>query len=392
MSTTLEKIYYTAMRKYNMKLVAGNEGIWNNVSWLHILEEKENANFLNGEELVLLTGIGIKNREDLIEYLECIKEYEASGVVLNLGPYIEGVDEEIVSWANDNQFPVFTVPWDVKLVELTREFGSVIIKGEGDEKNMCAAFRGAIISNDDENEYMPFFEKNSHLLSNKYCIIKCLPKLEDNKSMGKDMTRVYYELRRAFEKVINRHREEYVIFRYDNYISIILSNTGREESDEIISQLMAATGFLPFKVKLCFAVSKYNLKIKDLHYDFESLSYMNRLMHKNDVQVWHWEDLGVWGLIFSIGNIKLLKEYKTQNIGMLEKYDEENGTEYCNILDTYLRFNGNMPEAAAECFLHRNTFAYHLKKIAEMIDCDIYSTNDRVRLYMALRIRELMNL
>ena len=37
MSVALEKIYYIAMRKYKMKLIAGKDGLGSNVSWLHII-------------------------------------------------------------------------------------------------------------------------------------------------------------------------------------------------------------------------------------------------------------------------------------------------------------------------------------------------------------------
>ncbi len=69
MAITLEKIYYIAMRKYKMELVAGRNGIFTNVSWLHIVEEIKYASFLTGGELVLYTGVksGSDNLKHFIE-------------------------------------------------------------------------------------------------------------------------------------------------------------------------------------------------------------------------------------------------------------------------------------------------------------------------------------
>ena len=50
MSVTLDKIYYTAMRKYKMKLVAGAGGIWGQVTWIHQVEDRDVVEFLKGGE------------------------------------------------------------------------------------------------------------------------------------------------------------------------------------------------------------------------------------------------------------------------------------------------------------------------------------------------------
>lgn len=49
-------------------------------------------------------------------------------------------------------------------------------------------------------------------------------------------------------------------------------------------------------------------------------------------------------------------------LGELERLDQETGSEYIRILKCYLETNGNIGEVATECYLHRNTVSYHLKK------------------------------
>ena len=110
MALTLEKIYYIAMRKYKMNLVAGKEGITANVSWLHVVEEIKYASFLTGGELVLYTGAKTGSG-NIIDFIREISRYKASGLVINVGGYIREIPQEIIDYANENSFPVFTLPW-----------------------------------------------------------------------------------------------------------------------------------------------------------------------------------------------------------------------------------------------------------------------------------------
>lgn len=392
MSVTLEKIYYTAIREYDMKLIAGKEGIWNEVRWIHIVENEGNAAFLKGAELVLFTGIQGQNQDELCNLVDAIRRQGACGIVFNIGPYIQEVPSSIIEYANSNDFPIFTLPWSVKLVEFSREFCATIIRSEEEGKTKCQAFKGAILSPEDKAEYMPFFEKNTHYANIKYCMVKCLPVISFEKDEEKDYTKIYYMLRTRMDQVLNRYKDSFVVFRFDNYITMIIPETDRKEIDEVLDKIVALSQITLPKTKLYFAISKPDLGYDKLSYYFEKLSYMCQLMKKQNKERWFWENLGTWGIILSMGNQKSLSDFRKANIGPIEKYDKENGTEYCHILDTYLKQNGNMPEAAAECYLHRNTFSYHLKKIAEMSGCDVYSTEDRARLYLALRIKELMEI
>lgn len=392
MAVSLEKIYYTAMRKYDLKLVAGTAGIWNIVSWIHLVEDVQVVDFLKGQELVVITGISHPGEEQLLEYTKRLYENEASGLIINIGPFIGEIPQKVIEFAEEKGFPLFCLPWEVHLVDFNREFCNLIIHSEQESQNLCSAFRNAIFSPKAEETYVPFLQSEGISLNETYCMIKCMPRIVFEKEGEFDITRTFYDLRLYFERILNKTQKKYVIFRYDNFITMILPATDRKEVDGIIEECQRFGKWWSGKGNLYFSVSKYNLKITDLSEYFETLSYMCKLSEKEGHAVWHWEELGEWNMILSVRSFAQLEEYMNTAIGELMKYDEENGTEYCKILDIYLRLNGNMPEVAAECFIHRNTVAYHLKKIEDILNCDIYSTKDRVKLYLALRIKEIREL
>ena len=63
MTISVRKLFENC-KKYDIKLISGEGGLNNQVSWIHILEEKKMLDFLKGFELVFTTGIGIKGATD----------------------------------------------------------------------------------------------------------------------------------------------------------------------------------------------------------------------------------------------------------------------------------------------------------------------------------------
>lgn len=388
MAVTLEKIYYLAMRKYNMQLVAGREGIYTNVSWLHIVEETKYANFLTGGELVLYTGVKM-GAFQLPEFIEAIRKNKACGLVINLGEFVREVPEEIIEYGNRESFPIFTLPWEVRLVEISREFGSMIIRSEEEDKSLCDAFKMAIFNHTEREEYLPYFEKND-LLDKMFCMIKCLPEIFPDETTNPDITKTYYELRVVFERILNRYREIFVIFRHEKYLTMIIPDGNRETCGEIIDEIFKSNYPVMKILKLYFAVSRFDIKIEGLAREYSVLNYMFGMMKKENRTVRYRDDLGVLNIILAVEDDKKLIQYKKDTIGKLEEYDEENGLNYVGILRSYLNNKCNMNDAAREFYLHRNTLAYHLNKISELLGEDLYSTETRAKLLIAIRIKDLL--
>lgn len=389
MSTTLEKIYYIAMRKYNMELIAGHDGIYSNVSWLHIVEQIKFASFLTGEELVLYTGM--KQDCSLLDFIKEIKKYKASGIVVNIGEYISVIPDEVIEYANENAFPVFTLPWEVHLVELSREFGSMIIRNEEDDKSLCSAFKSSILNYEDKESYVPYMQKNK-FWDKRYSLIKCL--IEFGKALeNADSTKITYELRAIFESVLNRYRENFVIFRHDRYLTMIIPEGQRDECEKILLQINTILAKKRIDVNLYFAVGRFNLWIDELHREYNNLSKVCNIARKKlNKHICYIEDLGSLNVLFAVEDFKSLLKYQKASIGKLEEYDVENGTNYMGILKAYLENDCNMNIAAKKFFLHRNTFAYHLNKISELLGADLYSMEIRADLLLAIKIKELAEL
>ena len=87
MSIMLKQLCSDAETKYNLKLIAGKDGMDNTVRWVHMVEDRQVPDFLHGNELVFTTGIGHVGMDPLLEFVKRLRQHNASGVVVNIGPY-----------------------------------------------------------------------------------------------------------------------------------------------------------------------------------------------------------------------------------------------------------------------------------------------------------------
>ena len=128
MAIILEEIYEVALHRYNMKLVAGGRGLRNLVDWVHTVEEMDYVSFLKGRELIITTGIREKDEETLVRFVKSLHETGASGLVINIGKYITRVPRGVIAYSEEAGFPVFTLPWEVHLVDFNRDLCNLIYK------------------------------------------------------------------------------------------------------------------------------------------------------------------------------------------------------------------------------------------------------------------------
>ena len=114
-----------------------------------MIEDEQVADFLRGNELVFTTGIGHPDGMWLSDFAQGLIRNKASGLVVNIGPYIDAVPEQVIAYCKCNEFPLFTIPWHIRLVDITRDFCRRIISSEQAELSVSSAFKNAIFFPDD---------------------------------------------------------------------------------------------------------------------------------------------------------------------------------------------------------------------------------------------------
>ena len=101
MSITLREIV-KQVEHLEMKLVAGEAGLDREVLWTHMVDSDTISAFLQGQELTFTTGIGISEKLPLLKLVQEVYRNGASGIVINIGPYVDKIGQDVLDFANES--------------------------------------------------------------------------------------------------------------------------------------------------------------------------------------------------------------------------------------------------------------------------------------------------
>lgn len=98
-------------------------------------------------------------------------------------------------------------------------------------------------------------------------------------------------------------------------------------------------------------------------------------------------EVQIGALLLELGDMALARgDQLSGPIARLEDYDAEHNGRLLETLECWLNAFGDVAEAAAAAFVHTNTFRYRLKRVAEVGQIDLASTNDRFEAMLQIRL------
>lgn len=109
-------------------VVAGNGGLNREIKWTHILEQGDMESFINGGELILTTGSGVKfDSPEGLHHLDKLLNKNVAGICIELGTHVKHIAPEIIQYGNDHNLPFIIFNKIVKFVDITQDLHTVII-------------------------------------------------------------------------------------------------------------------------------------------------------------------------------------------------------------------------------------------------------------------------
>lgn len=388
MGIKLSKLYNSCDKK-NFKLIAGEKNINNSVSWIHMVEGMEITQFVEPNELSFTTGIAIENEEELFELVKSSYYSNATGFVINIGPFISRIPEEIINFCNEHDFPLFEMPWHVHLAEIMRKFCYQITLAERVEIELSSAIKNALFFPSQKDSYMPQLERYGFKSENSYCI-SIIEIFDSNNLPVIDMEKQLSLLKKI---------ENALIFNSNGICSLIIENkfvilfSGYEElevKNVYIQNLKRLKENLGINNKFFISIGNKVKKIEDLGKTYKNALNVLKLKKSENFSnedIVLYSDLGLYKVILSVEDKQILKEFYDENLKSIIKYDELNETDYMKVLESYLRNNGSVKAVSQELFYHKNTICYKINKIEEILNIDFSDFKIRANLYLSILIK-----
>lgn len=110
------------------KVVAGQAGLSHVIKWIHIMEVTDVKQLIKGNELLLTTGVILKNNEQgFLQFVQQLSDLQVAGLCVELGMYVEKIPKSVIHLANKLEFPIIIFEEIVPFIEITQDLHTVII-------------------------------------------------------------------------------------------------------------------------------------------------------------------------------------------------------------------------------------------------------------------------
>ncbi|MBP1736367.1 MAG: putative transcriptional regulator [Oscillospiraceae bacterium] len=370
MRTQVAVLYESAHVKYKLTVHGGQSGMSNSASWVYLAEDIHNVTFLKGGELVITTGLFTQNGITLYEFIRAFAMYNCSGILINVGQYLQldDITPEILQFCNENRFPLFTMPWEIHLVDIMQEFCGLFVRENHREDHLSAAFQGAIYQTPVPDSILRVLNQYGFATSADYQLI-AIRNLEDP-------TRITSPL--------NSYGLKYHLFQHDNLMVLIYHTAQKQISlDGIIEVICFYDGIMLGVSDTVHTLEEVGACYRRARFSLAAAEFWKRPFVKFD-------ELGMFQLLFCVSDPNLLVTMYQRRLGKLEQYDLNHDSDYMNTLRIFLLSDCNLLDTASRMHTHRNTVVYRIRKIKELLNSEMDDATVKFDLLMAFYIKEYL--
>lgn len=372
MQTQVKALYEFAKSKYHVSFHSGQKGMSNSVSWVYLAEDIQNIGFLKGGELVITTGLFTTSGIGLLEFIRAFTMKNCSCILINIGKYlhIEDITTEIIEFCEINKIPLFTMPWEVHLVDIMQDYCRLLLQDSQREDNLSAAFQSALYQTTVPENILRTLNQFGFTTLADYRIL-VIRNLHDTT---------------IITSPLNSYGLKYHLFFYDNLQILIY-----QSSPELLS-------LKKILEVVCYCDSII-LGVSDVLHSLTQIGqcYKRACFSLAAAELWKrphviFNELGIFQVLYCNSDPDILYSIYQRNLGILEKYDAEHDTDYLNTLRIFLLSDCNLIETASRLYTHRNTIVYRIRKIKDLLGTELDNSSVKFDFLFSFYIKEYLSI
>lgn len=376
------------------QVVAGKGGLSRLIVWYNICERVNYREEEVEDNLIFVAGVGMTNPQgELYEIVKMVYEKGAVGVIVEKGPYIEEISEEIISYANQRNFPLLTIPFEVQVSRVTY----VIAKKIAMNKALIDGMK-EVLNELFQTGTSPELEARAayygYRTQTKYftMIIENIKETEENEEA--QIRKMYLS---CINTMLRMDEKDFFCFIKEKAVVVLLvcedEDVMKQKAENFFSVLRQDWHYqnqqwcMNIGVGMPFdGMGTLNQSILQA----EEAIHMTRVCHKKEyIQLF--EDTGVYRLFYEYNNTNELKDIYYSILRPLMIYDSEHEGCLMETLEIFLESNCNIGITAEQMNLHRNTVKYRVNNIEKILNIDFGNHLQCFNLRLAMKIKKYIN-
>lgn len=384
MSITVERFMET-VSDYKVNLVAGKGGIGNIIEWFQIVENNLAMTHVNINELVFCSGEDMNDEAVFVRFIEELIARQSSGLVIMQGHYLTEISDVVKNLCNIQRFPLMVLASSVNMSTITKLLSIQLLESEKINRQLFSAMKNAISFPKKLDGYVPTLVQSGFKKNEPYAV--SIVKMKHRELITSSESQW---LVKSMEAQLLKAGDKSFVLTMDDIYVFVFSNYSEEEMREIMLKMIMLLRMKEYQFYVGSSINHSG--VEQLTNAYVQAKKVVNLSERNgwENQLVQYRELDVYQLLLAIDDKNTMKQYYDAKLGVLEKHDQNNGSDYLEFLKVYLNSNCNINDTADKLFIHRNTVVYKIKKINELLDCDLSELEVRVKLFLAIMLQNII--
>ncbi len=384
MSITVERFMET-VSDYKVNLVAGKDGIGNIIEWFQIVENNLAMTHVNNNELVFCSGEDMNDEAVFVRFIEELIARQSSGLVIMQGHYLTEISDVVKNLCNIQRFPLMVLASSVNMSTITKLLSIQLLESEKINRQLFSAMKNAISFPKKLDGYVPTLVQSGFKKNEPYAV--SIVKMKHRELITSSESQW---LVKSMEAQLLKAGDKSFVLTMDDIYVFVFSNYSEKEMREIMLKMIMLLRMKEYQFYVGSSINHSD--VEQLTNAYVQAKKVVNLSERNgwENQLVQYRELDVYQLLLAIDDKNTMKQYYDAKLGVLEKHDQNNGSDYLEFLKVYLNSNCNINDTADKLFIHRNTVVYKIKKINELLDCDLSELEVRVKLFLAIMLQNII--
>lgn len=381
-----------------LKLKAGENGLEQSVRWIYFADclqcvksEYRIENYIHGGEFVVLTNPSVTDdSQKLLELIRQMYEHGITALGINEGQ----ISEELMRYCEEKNIPLFELPEKYPLIDLSQIICRKLVLEENDRNAAEQLFSSILDAEHLSRERVLAQARylNIDLEGSFFVAEFAFPsentesgwENEDSLTAGRNVKPMIHAELSGYIK------QDILILPQAGSILALIPDKDAEESHikEIFFRIVDRAQ-REYGITLRIGVGNSRAYLDEVKASRNEAASALRAaeVSGSEGNIFFYREQGLYTLLSHVDDSRILDIYVEDKIGKLLRADEINDGNLSETLENYLNCSCNVKKTAEEMFLHRNTLNYRLKKIREILGCDLENLDTCLELKLAFLIR-----
>ena len=397
------EIFEETKNQYQLRLLAGKQGMDSVVSWVHMVEDETIISRFGGTELAVTTGMKAGTQGWLLRLVTAMKKTGCAGIIVNTGRYLASVPQQVTLWCEQQDFPLLEMPWEISVTQLIQDYCMRIMQQTHREEQTGALFARLLLGKEVPDDFFEEIGGRFHL-EGTFRVFCMKPVLTPEEKVLFRQAVLKLENVFGLWKNGSKIRFPYFLLELNEVWILSVNDLPEQDVPELTGQIENLFADFFADGRLHLGIGPACQDIRNLKLALSRARTALKMACHMDRKIVDFNQMGFFGILFSSSDPELLKNYADSLLAPIDAYDSRHaasaqpgtgtcpsrpGMGYADTLRAYIENDRSLIRTAEATFTHRNTVNYRIQNMKRLLGSELNTPAELFPYQIAFWIRDM---